>query len=165
MGSGNVRPLGKSGLTFDHILSQLQGELQKSRETGAELHNLTGAINDIHGTLGGPLVHHEYYLYYEFKLTFSSSLIAVESTTLPIGAPCSTASLKSRPAQTSPTVDNITHCPALGDLQAQLHDPQSSHASHVDKVRALEDVFAEHGSIKQEVRLLRQLVEKSSDLG
>ena len=28
-------PLRKSGLTFDHILSRLQGELQKSRETGA----------------------------------------------------------------------------------------------------------------------------------
>jgi len=40
MGSRNVRPVGKSGLTFDHILSQLQGELPKSCETGAELHNL-----------------------------------------------------------------------------------------------------------------------------
>ncbi|KIM73106.1 hypothetical protein PILCRDRAFT_15494 [Piloderma croceum F 1598] len=29
------------------------GELQKSRETGAELHNLTGAMTDIHGALGG----------------------------------------------------------------------------------------------------------------
>jgi len=50
MGSGNVRPLGKSGLTFDYILSRLQGELQKSCETGAELRNLTGAMNAIHET-------------------------------------------------------------------------------------------------------------------
>ena len=56
MGSGNVRVPGKSGLIFDHILSRLQGELQKSRETGAELPNLTGAMNDIHDTLGGSLV-------------------------------------------------------------------------------------------------------------
>jgi hypothetical protein len=35
---------GKSGL------SRLQAELQKVRETGAELHNLTGAMNDIHDT-------------------------------------------------------------------------------------------------------------------
>jgi hypothetical protein len=56
MGAGSVRAPGKSGLTFDHILSRLQGELQKSRETGAELHNLTGAMNDIHDTLGGSLV-------------------------------------------------------------------------------------------------------------
>lgn len=53
---GNVRQPGKSGLTFDHILSRLQGELQKSRDTGAELHSLTGAMNEIHDALGGNLV-------------------------------------------------------------------------------------------------------------
>ena len=52
----NMRAPGKSGLTFDHILSRLQGELQKSRETGAELHSLTGAMNEIHETFGGNLV-------------------------------------------------------------------------------------------------------------
>lgn len=51
-----MRPPGKSGLTFDHILSRLQGELQKSRETGAELHTLTNAMTEIHDTLGGTLV-------------------------------------------------------------------------------------------------------------
>ena len=56
IGSGSVRPPGKSGLTFDLILSRLQGELQKSCKTGAELHNLTGAMNDIHDMLGGSLV-------------------------------------------------------------------------------------------------------------
>jgi hypothetical protein len=49
----NMRVPGKSGISFDHILSRLQGELQKSRETGAELHSLTGAMNE---TLGGNLV-------------------------------------------------------------------------------------------------------------
>lgn len=53
---GSMRPPGKSGLTFDHILTRLQGELQKSRETGSELHTLTGAMHDIHETLGGGLV-------------------------------------------------------------------------------------------------------------
>ena len=53
---GNVRVPGKSGLTFDHILSRLQGELQKSRETGAELHSLSGGLAEIHDTLGGNLV-------------------------------------------------------------------------------------------------------------
>lgn len=53
---GNARPPGKSGLTFDHILSRLQGELQKSRETGSELHSLQGAMSDIHETLGGNIV-------------------------------------------------------------------------------------------------------------
>ena len=41
---------------FDHILSCLQAELQKGSETGAELHSLTGVMNDIHETFGGNLV-------------------------------------------------------------------------------------------------------------
>ena len=56
IGGGSARPPGKNGLTFDHILSRLQGELQKSQEMGAELHNLTGAMTDIHGALGGSFV-------------------------------------------------------------------------------------------------------------
>jgi hypothetical protein len=53
-----MRPPGssKSGLTVDHILSRLQGELQKSRDTGAELSNLTGTIGEIGDALGGNLV-------------------------------------------------------------------------------------------------------------
>jgi hypothetical protein len=57
MGDG-MRPPGssKSGLTFDHILSRLQGELQKGKDTSAELSNLTGAINEIGGVLGANVV-------------------------------------------------------------------------------------------------------------
>jgi hypothetical protein len=55
MNSG-MRPPGKSSLTFNHILCRLQGQLQKCRETGAELHNVTSAMNDIHDTLGGSIV-------------------------------------------------------------------------------------------------------------
>ena len=55
---GSTRPLGKSGLTFDHILSCLQGELQKSREASAELHSLNGSMSEIHDTLGGTTVSH-----------------------------------------------------------------------------------------------------------
>jgi hypothetical protein len=46
----------KSGLTSDHSLSRLQRKLQKSGETGVELYDVTGAMNGIHGTLGGSLV-------------------------------------------------------------------------------------------------------------
>ena len=53
---GSMRPPSKSGLTFDHILSRLQGELQKSHETGAELHSLNGSMSEIHDTLGGTMV-------------------------------------------------------------------------------------------------------------
>lgn len=58
MGAGmvNTGARGKSGVTFDHILHRLQGELKVSRETSAELHNLSSAMGDIHDTLGGALV-------------------------------------------------------------------------------------------------------------
>jgi hypothetical protein len=52
----SIKAPGKSGIMFDHILNRLQGALHKSRETSAELRNFTGAINDIHNTLGGLLV-------------------------------------------------------------------------------------------------------------
>ena len=38
--------------------------------------------------------------------------------------------------------------PAISDLQGQLHDTQSSLAVHVDKVRALEGILAEHDAMK-----------------
>ena len=53
---GSAHPPGKSGLTFDHILSRLQGKPQKSHETGAEPHSFNGSMNEIHDTLGGTLV-------------------------------------------------------------------------------------------------------------
>lgn len=47
---------GKSGLTFEHILNRLQGELRKSSETGTELQSLHGTMSKDHDTLGGSLV-------------------------------------------------------------------------------------------------------------
>lgn len=49
----------------------------------------------------------------------------------------------------------------LSELQSQLHDTQSSLATHVDKVRALEGVFKERDAIKCEGSVLRKLVEHS----
>ncbi|KAF9475292.1 hypothetical protein BDN70DRAFT_996521 [Pholiota conissans] len=50
-----ARAPGKSGtgLSFDVILSRLQGEVQKSRETGAELGGLQGLMGEVEGVLGG----------------------------------------------------------------------------------------------------------------
>ena len=82
MGGGARQP-GKSGLTFDHILSRLQGELQKSRETGAELHSLSGAMNEIHETLGGNLV----CVPVSSPLDLSHVLVASKSSPLPPNSP------------------------------------------------------------------------------
>ncbi|KAF9492738.1 hypothetical protein BDN71DRAFT_1509189 [Pleurotus eryngii] len=49
---GGMRAPGKSGLTFGHILNRLQGELQKSRETGTELQSLNWTMGEVHDTLG-----------------------------------------------------------------------------------------------------------------
>lgn len=45
-----------AGLSFDLVLQKLQGELAKSKETGAELQGLATAMSDIQETLGGGLV-------------------------------------------------------------------------------------------------------------
>lgn len=55
----------------------------------------------------------------------------------------------------------IIPSPAFNDLQTQLHGSQSSLASYVDKIWALEGVLAKHEAIKHEVSLLRSLVEGS----
>ena len=49
---------------------------------------------------------------------------------------------------------------AVVDLQSQLHDTQSSLASHLDKMRALEGVLAEQEAMKREVRTLREMMEE-----
>lgn len=65
LGGNGVGPGAEGGLrrgikgntmSFDHILSRLQSELQKSRETGSELGGLTTTMNDIQETMGGGLV-------------------------------------------------------------------------------------------------------------
>jgi hypothetical protein len=54
---GALAPVGrvpnKNGLSFDLILTRLQNEVQRSRETSADLQSLTVAMSDIHDSLGG----------------------------------------------------------------------------------------------------------------
>ncbi|KIK33313.1 hypothetical protein CY34DRAFT_18449 [Suillus luteus UH-Slu-Lm8-n1] len=148
---GSMRPPGKNGLSFDHILSRLQGELQKSRETGAELHSLSTTMNDIHDTLGGSVPQNLPH--------FPQSLPPVRSqqtSTTSAPAPASAA-----PAIPEPPAPPPEH-PALSELRTELHETQASLASHVDKVRALEDMLAEHEAIKAEVAALRDLIHASS---
>lgn len=67
MGAGmvNTGNRGKS-ITFDHILHRLQGELKVSRETSAELHNISTVMGDVRETLGGALVSRLYYVFLPF---------------------------------------------------------------------------------------------------
>ncbi|KAH9965219.1 hypothetical protein BC827DRAFT_1183018 [Russula dissimulans] len=136
----NMRVPGKSGITFDHILSRLQGELQKSRETGAELHSLTGAMNEIHETLGGNL---------------PQSLPPYPQSLPPVLPP-----QQLHPAESDPNSTSSATNSALSELQAQLQETQVSLASHVDKIRSLDSILVEHEVIKREVSSLRELLEE-----
>ncbi|KAG6850355.1 hypothetical protein H0H93_014309 [Arthromyces matolae] len=147
---GSLRPPGKSGLTFDHILSRLQGELQKSRETGSELHTLSGAMNDIHGTLGGNL---------------PSTLPSYPSNLPPVRPPQpQPQDVAGRSSSVSPEQPAVVPSAALTssvltELQTKVTETQTSLSTHVDKIRALENVFAEQENIKLEVRALREMLE------
>ncbi|KIM76531.1 hypothetical protein PILCRDRAFT_826295, partial [Piloderma croceum F 1598] len=48
--------------------------------------------------------------------------------------------------------------------QTQQHETQSSFATHVEKVHTLEGAIAEYDTIKREIELSRQLVQKSAAL-
>jgi len=48
----------------------------------------------------------------------------------------------------------------LSELQVQLQETQVSLASHVDKIRSLDSILAEHEAIKREVSSLRELLEE-----
>ncbi|KAL4073464.1 hypothetical protein J3A83DRAFT_4228791 [Scleroderma citrinum] len=142
MGSmgANMRAPGKSGLSFDHILSRLQGELQKSRDTNNDLQNLSNSMGELQDILGGSL---------------PPSLPHFPQSLPPVRPPPPPASEPSQPTDsgTVPASD-------LNDLRNQLHETQASLASHVDKVRALEDMLAEHEAIKSEVTTLRELMDE-----
>lgn len=138
---GSVRPPGKSGLSFDHILSRLQGELQKSRETGAELHSITTTMNELQDTLGGSL---------------PPSLPPLPHNLPPVRPPQPPTTNEAGQSSESGTIP----VPALNELRSQLHETQASLASHVDKVRALEDMLAEHDAIKSDIATLRELMDE-----
>jgi hypothetical protein len=118
----------QSGLVFDYIFSRLQGDLQKSLESGAVLHNLTGALNDVHNT---PLVS------WLFTISFID-LINYHLISPPNVAPYPKANhpydLPHKTTKTR-TTPNPPHRPLhQGELQSQLHDTQTSLANHVDKM-------------------------------
>ncbi|KAF5344619.1 hypothetical protein D9757_013904 [Collybiopsis confluens] len=184
MGAG-MRAPGKSGLTFDHILTRLQGELQKSRETGAELHTLTNAMNEIHDTLGGggggasgntngnpsnaPPYPNPSNLPPVRPPQPSSPPPPASTTAAATGASApgapspegETSPSTTDPTSTSTTSSTSTSSPSilLTTLQTQLKDTQTSLSQHVDKIRFLEDALKEQEAIRREVGLLRDMME------
>ncbi|KIY43423.1 hypothetical protein FISHEDRAFT_10481, partial [Fistulina hepatica ATCC 64428] len=156
MGSlgASMRPPGaKSGLTFDHILSRLQGELQKSRDTGAELHSLTSAMGEIHDTLGGNSAPH---------------LPPYPHSLPPIRQPPSLPPQEAHPPSNPPMTDGVessreplaseASTSSAHELEVQINSAQSSIAQQMQK---LENVLEEQERIKDEVRRLRDVWSES----
>lgn len=159
-----MRPPGssKSGLTFDHILSRLQGELQKSRDTGAELSNLTGTLGEIGDTIGGNLVSFSSYLECRNQIVvLQPQHLPSYPQSLPPVRPPAPQQPPEANASDAAAVEAAPLIPpeALTDLQSQLQTTQSSLASHHDKIRALEGVLQEHEAIKREVGVLKGVVD------
>ncbi|KAG9044218.1 hypothetical protein FS837_008613 [Tulasnella sp. UAMH 9824] len=142
-GMGGAPRAGKSGLTFDHILSRLQTELAKSRETGSELQTLTGALVDVQDTLGGAL---------------PPNLPPYPASLPPVRPPPATAEQAAGAAgrATSPPVDPAQ----LTNLQTQLHDTQSTLQQHLDKIRHLETYVSEQESVKREITFIKDQMEE-----
>ena len=107
---GSMRPPGKSGLSFDHILSRLQGEIHKSHETGAELHSLSTAMNDIRDTLCGAAVRPPY---------ISRSYILIRSHS---HKTYRTSLRPSRPCAHNPQA-HLRPCPYLHPPSPQIQNP------------------------------------------
>ncbi|KAF5349200.1 hypothetical protein D9756_009527 [Leucocoprinus leucothites] len=135
---GSMRPPGKSGLTFEHILSRLQGELQKSRETGSELHSLNGSMSEIHDVLGGNMPSN--------VPPYPASLPPVRPT-----RQSSPSSQNQQPQEPSHSPSSSSSSPNLiSQLQSQLHETQSSLAEHATR-KEVHDLRQLFGNRRQEI--------------
>ncbi|KAI5453359.1 hypothetical protein NCC49_005838 [Naganishia albida] len=139
--AGNMMSAGgkAQGLNFDHVLHRLQTELQKSKETGGELKDLTGALTDIQDTLSGNLPPSEngsanQYIPPQFR--------PMPDTGVPDAAMGNTSA-------------------TIAALQAQLSSTQSILVSHKDRIKSLEQLLGEQQAIKDEVTGIRLQLEES----
>ncbi|GAA5851022.1 hypothetical protein JCM3766R1_007105 [Sporobolomyces carnicolor] len=122
----------QNGLSFEHVLSRLQGELQKSRDTGSNLNDVNSTLCDVHDTLGGAAPPRQ------------------TTNNGPLPYP-TTSSFPPRPA---PGASNES----IQQLQEQLNDL----ASHVGRIRDLEGMLKEQEGVRAEVENLRRLMEDNA---
>ncbi|EJD54564.1 hypothetical protein AURDEDRAFT_110149 [Auricularia subglabra TFB-10046 SS5] len=132
MGGSSRAPGSRPGLSFDHIMSKIQTELQKSRETGAELNGLATAMNDIQDTLGGTL----------------PMVPSQQPRPLTNGS----GGLPPPPPAPAPA--------ELAALQSQLNEAQVWISGQVDKFKsfALDNVANELTALRRDVNVLRELM-------
>lgn len=149
MGGGARQP-SRNGLTIEHILQRLSGELQKSRETTVELGAVAGAMGEIENMMGGGQ---------------PSSLPPYPQQLPPVRSQQQQQQLGQQNQQGQNQPHKADHEPslALQALQSQLVDTQTLLHNHVEKVRTLEVLLSEQDDIKRDVNALRDLIEEQRD--
>ncbi|SPO29667.1 uncharacterized protein UTRI_05489 [Ustilago trichophora] len=142
----------KAGFSFDHVLSKLQSELQRSKDTWNDLGSLTTTMHDIHETLGGsapPLSSAPY-----------PHLVPPLPGTANAQQQHQQEQQRAKDAE-SQAATTEAHSATISALQAQLSETQSSLAAHVEKIRSLESILSEHDSIKREVSSIKMQMEEA----
>ncbi|KAK4683670.1 hypothetical protein P7C73_g6563, partial [Tremellales sp. Uapishka_1] len=130
-----------SGLSFEHVLQKLQTELQKSKETGADLQGLATAMTDIQETLGGGLP--------PAQNGSAANLIPPQYR------------VQSAEVQAALQGPHGQQAAAFIALQNQLSETQTTLSGQLEKIKHLESHLREHDNIKHEITVMREQMEES----
>ena len=122
----------KSNVNVDQVIMRLQSELQKSSMVGSDLHALGTSIQKIHDTLEGGAVPVQDAPYQEL---------------VPASAPHDHSSDSTKQAQLNPA--------STASLETQLANTHNLLASHVEKIKHLEETLASYERVKDEFSSLK----------
>ena len=145
----------KAGFSFDHVLSKLQSELQRSKDTWNDLGSLTTTMHDIHETLGGSAPPLSSAPYPHLVPPLPGTANAQQQQQQQQQEQQRAKDAENQAAATE------AHSATISALQTQLSETQSSLAAHVEKIRSLESILAEHDSIKREVSTIKMQMEEA----
>ena len=127
----------KSNVNVDQVIMRLQSELQKSSMVGSDLHALGTSIQKIHDTLEGGAVPVQ---------------DAPHQELVPPSAPHDHSSDSTKQAQLNPA--------STASLETQLANTHNLLASHVEKIKHLEETLASYERVKDEFSSLKCEVEE-----
>ena len=127
----------KSNVNVDQVIMRLQSELQKSSMVGSDLHALGTSIQKIHDTLEVGAVPVQDAPYQEL---------------VPASAPHDHSSDSTKQVQLNPA--------SAASLETQLANTHNLLASHVEKIKHLEETLASYERVKDEFSSLKCEVEE-----
>ena len=153
----------KAGFSFDHVLSKLQTELQRSKDTWHDLGSLTTTMHDIHETLGGtaPPLSSAPYPHLVPPLPGSANAQQQQQQQQQHQQQPQQEHEQQRAKDADTQAAHDAHSATISALQTQLSETQSSLAAHVEKIRSLESILLEHDSIKREVSTIKMQMEQA----